>query len=198
MAPLRSKQHKASDSSTGLEGARNPPPQTRTVATKTGSPTARTPNKNMSPTQKRRAITQAQKQALIDNLQLESTRPHFPRAVSAVYCCEFGGFELTLCGCTVSERARKLRAQYSLQAQGLRTRIEIRVNRIPVALRKANIGELLAKYSEEQQTSNTATKQVATTEVLPALKGATKGAESKNTLSSPRGTKRLRYGHLSD
>ncbi|KAI9764481.1 MAG: hypothetical protein M1840_008407 [Geoglossum simile] len=164
MAPLRSKQHKPSDSSTGLGagGARNPLPQTRTIATKTGSPTARTPKKNMSPIQKRRAITQAQKQALIDNLQLE-----------------------------ISERARKLRAQYSLQAQGLRTRIEIRVNRIPVALRKANIGELLVKYSEEQRPSSVATKQVAATGMFPALKGATKGVESKNTSNSPRGTKRL-------
>jgi hypothetical protein len=35
-----------------------------------------------------------------------------------------------------------------LQAQGLRTRIEIRVNRIPVALRTAKMGDLYAKYSE--------------------------------------------------
>jgi hypothetical protein len=47
----------------------------------------------------------------------------------------------------VTERARKLRAQYTMQAQGLRTRIEIRVNRIPIALRKANMGELFAKHS---------------------------------------------------
>ncbi|KAI9778147.1 MAG: hypothetical protein M1839_008356 [Geoglossum umbratile] len=160
MAPLRSKQRKASDSSAGSV-ARNRSPRTRKVATKTGSP-ARTPKKNTSPIQKRRGVTQAQKQALIDNLQLE-----------------------------ISERARKLRAQYSLQAQGLKTRIEIRINRIPVALRKANIGELLAKYSEEQQPSGAVARQVATTEAFPALKGATKSAEPKNTSSPARGTKRL-------
>jgi hypothetical protein len=47
----------------------------------------------------------------------------------------------------VTERARKLRAQYALQAQDLRARIERRVNRIPVILRKANMGELLEKHN---------------------------------------------------
>ncbi|KAJ5953075.1 Borealin-like N-terminal [Penicillium vulpinum] len=70
-----------------------------------------------SPTKKMR-LTQHQKQALMDNLQLE-----------------------------ITERARKLRAQYALQANDLRARIERRVNRIPVSLRKANIGELLEKHS---------------------------------------------------
>lgn len=50
----------------------------------------------------------------------------------------------------VADRARKLRAQYNLQAQGLRTRIEIRVNRIPMALRKARMGELADKYKNGQ------------------------------------------------
>ncbi|KAJ5153599.1 uncharacterized protein N7500_009038 [Penicillium coprophilum] len=75
-------------------------------ATPTGSPT------------KRMRLTQHQKQALMDNLQLE-----------------------------ITERARKLRAQYALQANDLRARIERRVNRIPVSLRKANIGELLEKHN---------------------------------------------------
>jgi hypothetical protein len=47
----------------------------------------------------------------------------------------------------VTERARKLRAQYALQAQGLRTRLEMRVNRIPQALRKRNIQDLLDEYA---------------------------------------------------
>ncbi|WEW58595.1 hypothetical protein PRK78_004063 [Emydomyces testavorans] len=72
-----------------------------------------------SPPRKRLRITQRQKQALIDNLQLE-----------------------------ITERARKLRAHYALQAQDLRSRIERRVNRIPVTLRKKSMGELLAKYQE--------------------------------------------------
>ncbi|KLJ09837.1 hypothetical protein EMPG_14741 [Blastomyces silverae] len=83
----------------------------------------RTPNG--SPTRKRMRITLSQKQALIDNLQLE-----------------------------VTERARKLRAHYALQAQDLRGRIERRVNRIPTALRKQKMGDLLAKYSESTKTVN--------------------------------------------
>ncbi|KAF9882804.1 hypothetical protein FE257_005136 [Aspergillus nanangensis] len=77
---------------------------------------ARTPTN--TPPKKKLRITRNQKQALIDNLQLE-----------------------------ITERARKLRAQYALQANDLRTRIERRVNRIPVALRKANMGELLEKHN---------------------------------------------------
>lgn len=64
-------------------------------------------------------LTASQKQALIDNLQLE-----------------------------VTERARKLRAQYALQAQSLRTRIEMRINRIPSGLRKMKMGELYEKYMQ--------------------------------------------------
>ncbi|TWU77897.1 hypothetical protein ED733_004782 [Metarhizium rileyi] len=76
-----------------------------------------------SPIKKRRmGISILQKQALIDNLQLE-----------------------------VTERARRLRAQYQLQAQGLRSRIEIRVNRIPMSLRKLTMGELLSKYSQQEE-----------------------------------------------
>ncbi|KAL2841924.1 Borealin N terminal-domain-containing protein [Aspergillus pseudoustus] len=71
-----------------------------------------------SPPRKRMRMTRNQKQALMDNLQLE-----------------------------ITERARKLRAQYALQAQDLRARIERRVNRIPIALRKANMGELLEKHN---------------------------------------------------
>jgi hypothetical protein len=48
----------------------------------------------------------------------------------------------------VTERARHLRAHYALQSSDLRSRIERRINRIPMNLRKANMGELLLKYSE--------------------------------------------------
>ncbi|KAH8893709.1 hypothetical protein GQ53DRAFT_745149 [Thozetella sp. PMI_491] len=76
-----------------------------------------------SPMKKRKVgITLGQKQALIDNLQLE-----------------------------ITERARKLRANYNLHAQSLRTRIEIRINRIPTSLRKTKMGDLLRKCSEDQQ-----------------------------------------------
>ena len=46
----------------------------------------------------------------------------------------------------VTERARKLRAQYTFQAQGVRTRLEIRIHRIPAALRKARLGDLIEKH----------------------------------------------------
>ncbi|ESZ90502.1 hypothetical protein SBOR_9114 [Sclerotinia borealis F-4128] len=64
------------------------------------------------------AITSGQKQAVMENLQLE-----------------------------ITERARKLRAQYNVQAQGLKTRIEIRVNRIPITMRKRKIGDLFDKHN---------------------------------------------------
>ncbi|EAW14208.1 uncharacterized protein ACLA_072410 [Aspergillus clavatus NRRL 1] len=80
------------------------------------SDAARTPTD--APPHKKLRVTRSQKQALIDNLQLELT-----------------------------ERARKLRAQYALQANDLRARIERRVNRIPIALRKAKMGDLLEKHN---------------------------------------------------
>ncbi|KAL8970822.1 MAG: hypothetical protein Q9183_001340 [Haloplaca sp. 2 TL-2023] len=105
-------------------------PQSKTVAIQ--SP-ARTPTQ--SPSKRPIMITQGQKQALIDNLQLE-----------------------------VTERARKLRAQYALQAQSLRTRIELRVNRIPTAMRKANMGELYEKYLESTRQPPAASNKPSTTE----------------------------------
>ncbi|KAI1657136.1 Borealin N terminal-domain-containing protein [Daldinia decipiens] len=76
-----------------------------------------------SPIKKRKlGLSLAQKQALIDNLQLE-----------------------------ITERARRLRAQYNIQAQHLRSRVEMRVNRIPTALRKLKMGELLSKSLQPQQ-----------------------------------------------
>lgn len=71
-----------------------------------------------SPARKKMKIMQSQKQALIDNLQLE-----------------------------ITERARGLRAHYALQRADLRARIERRINRIPMALRKVNMGELLERHS---------------------------------------------------
>ncbi|KAK0250144.1 hypothetical protein B0A54_11880 [Friedmanniomyces endolithicus] len=102
------------------DAAASAPPPT-TVPTRTHEPTQTPPER--SPVADRilaAGITQAQKQALIDNLQLE-----------------------------ITERARKLRAQYALQAQGLRTRLEMRVNRIPQALRQRKMGDLLAEHAEK-------------------------------------------------
>ncbi|KAL9601382.1 MAG: hypothetical protein Q9219_002558 [cf. Caloplaca sp. 3 TL-2023] len=97
--------------------------QSKTVAIQSPS---RTPTQ--SPSKRPLMITVGQKQALIDNLQLE-----------------------------ITERARKLRAQYALQAQSLRTRIELRVNRIPTAMRKANMGELYEKYQQSIKQTNEST-----------------------------------------
>ncbi|KAG0648099.1 hypothetical protein D0Z07_5651 [Hyphodiscus hymeniophilus] len=117
MAPTRSKKRKSTESTSSIDVQSFPaPPQL--VPMKLCSP-ARTPTARSPIKKSRMGITLGQKQALIDNLQLE-----------------------------ITERARKLRAQYMLQAQGLRTRIEIRVNRIPMAIRRANMGELLLNYSE--------------------------------------------------
>ncbi|KAL2070984.1 hypothetical protein VTL71DRAFT_14010 [Oculimacula yallundae] len=122
MAPTRSKKRKSTESTSSVD-VQNFPAPPQMIPTKTRSPN-RTPT-NKSPIKKQKmGITMAQKQALIDNLQLE-----------------------------ITERARKLRAQYNLQAQGLRTRIEIRVNRIPMALRRAKMGDLHMKYSETTKTA---------------------------------------------
>ncbi|KAK5990947.1 hypothetical protein PT974_09222 [Cladobotryum mycophilum] len=76
-----------------------------------------------SPIKKRKVgISLQQKQTMIENLRLE-----------------------------ITERARRLRAQYHLQAQGLRSRVEIRVNRIPMALRKLKMGDLLVKFIDQEQ-----------------------------------------------
>ncbi|KAK2759003.1 hypothetical protein FQN54_003101 [Arachnomyces sp. PD_36] len=97
-----------------------------------------------SPPKKRMRITQSQKQALIDNLQLE-----------------------------ITDRARKLRAHYALQAQDLRGRIARRVNRIPIALRKVTMGELLERHNQP-----TTAKETTSIFKKPAL-------PSKNTRLAP-------------
>ncbi|KAI1304776.1 hypothetical protein F5Y03DRAFT_167977 [Xylaria venustula] len=82
------------------------------------SPSLPSTSPRRSPIIKKRkiGITLAQKQALIDNLQLE-----------------------------ITERARRLRSQYNIQAQQLRSRVEMRVNRIPTTLRRLKMEELPKK-----------------------------------------------------
>ncbi|KAI1365040.1 hypothetical protein F5Y08DRAFT_194182 [Xylaria arbuscula] len=88
---------------------------------KSPSPPSTSPRR--SPIMKKRkiGITLAQKQALIDNLQLE-----------------------------ITERARRLRAQYNIQAQQLRSRVEMRVNRVPTTLRKLKLEDLPKKSATSQ------------------------------------------------
>ncbi|KAK7745359.1 hypothetical protein SLS53_002855 [Cytospora paraplurivora] len=118
MAPPRGTKRKSDDSPSADDQAENVNMTEHTMATRAGSPsvTQEGPRKRQ-----RTGITLGQKQALIENLQLE-----------------------------ITDRARKLRAQYNLQAQGLRTRIEIRVNRIPMALRNVRMGELADQYKNGQ------------------------------------------------
>ncbi|KAM0715181.1 hypothetical protein Q7P37_009646 [Cladosporium fusiforme] len=120
MPPRKQKQAASANASTShTENIPSlPAPEGTMVLTKTGDEETHTPER--SPAKRGpMTITEAQKQALMDNLQLE-----------------------------VTERARKLRAQYALQAQGLRARLEMRVNRIPQALRKRNIQDLLDEHAD--------------------------------------------------
>ena len=122
-----------------------------------------------SPARKKLKITESQKQALIDNLQLE-----------------------------ITERARHLRAHYALQCADLRSRVERRVNRIPIAMRKMKMGELMAKHEEATKAKPTAHAQVtlptATDRPLPPLpQEALKAASPLRTqfeAQAPRGKKR--------
>ena len=98
----------------------------------------------------------------------------------------------------MTERARKLRAQYALQAHSLRTRIELRVNRIPTAVRKANMGDLFLKY-EEMRLAKARKQEVEETKVedhsQPGPKIETTQDPKNTTSSAPtktRGTKRKR------
>ncbi|KAF5623394.1 Borealin-like protein [Fusarium sp. NRRL 52700] len=85
-----------------------------------GSPSAqpRSPIRKRTPG----AITMQQKQAMIDNMQLE-----------------------------ITERARRLRAQYNYMATTVRSRIEMRLNRVPMSMRNLKMGDLLQKFMDQEQ-----------------------------------------------
>ncbi|KAK8089491.1 hypothetical protein PG997_004452 [Apiospora hydei] len=107
------------------------------------SSTSPTSTPQRSPIKRRKVgLSLAQKQALIENLQLE-----------------------------ITERARRLRAQYNVQAQQLRSRVEMRVNRIPTSLRKAKMGELFAKHSEPQPSRAARSQYVTRPPPVPAKDG---------------------------
>ena len=136
MAPVRQKK-RGSDQSMA-SASRHGATANSKVPLKSSPSTPR----HMSPIKKQRmGVTVQQKQALIDNLQLEGLIIFIP--LCRRWC-------MLTCR-AVTERARRLRAQYNIQAQGLRSRIEIRINRIPTSLRKIKMGDLLVKYIEQEQ-----------------------------------------------
>ncbi|KAI1005492.1 hypothetical protein K3495_g2721 [Podosphaera aphanis] len=122
---------------------------------------SKTPGGKISQNRTKRGLTRSQKQVLVDNLQLE-----------------------------ITERARRLRAQYTLQAQGLRTRIEIRVNRIPMALRRVKMQDLAMKYSHAPEQANGST---STAHLRSPVKKLTYPEPLYPVLPKPpqRGTKRM-------
>ncbi|KAI0907865.1 hypothetical protein F4824DRAFT_262110 [Ustulina deusta] len=132
------------------------------------SPSLPSTSPQRSPILKKRkiGITLAQKQALIDNLQLE-----------------------------ITERARRLRAQYNIQAQQLRSRVEMRVNRIPTTLRRLRMDELPKRSLHSQQLRLPPRSQyVAMPPPVPAKDGTSPKPIARKplpTASSTRGLKRL-------
>ncbi|KXH31389.1 hypothetical protein CSIM01_04008 [Colletotrichum simmondsii] len=93
--------------------------QRQMVSAKASTP----PMLSSSPSKRQRlGISLEQKQAIIDNLQLE-----------------------------ITDRARRLRAQYNQQAQTLRSRIQMRVNRVPRAMLKMTMADLVARAIEQQK-----------------------------------------------
>ncbi|KAF6838445.1 hypothetical protein CMUS01_04675 [Colletotrichum musicola] len=111
--------------------------QRQAIPSKAGTPTVLSSSPSKRP---RIGITLEQKQAIIDNLQLESAYNGRHRW-SARY--------LTIS--TVTDRARRLRAQYNQQAQTLRSRIQMRVNRVPRSLLKMTMADLVTRASEQQK-----------------------------------------------
>ncbi|KAE9984751.1 hypothetical protein EG327_004888 [Venturia inaequalis] len=92
----------------------------------------------------------------------------------------------------LTERARKLRAQYALHAQGLRSRLEMRINRVPKQLRTTNIAELIDQYSEHLEPPSKRplpVPQAATVTSKAAQNARPQPAQQSNS-ARPRGTKR--------
>ncbi|KAG5980518.1 hypothetical protein E4U55_003933 [Claviceps digitariae] len=151
MAPFKSKKRVSDRSVTSTNRADTTKVPIKNPSTPTG----------ISPIKSRKlGLNAQQKQALIDNIQLE-----------------------------ISERARRLRAQYQLQAQGLRSRIEIRINRIPMSLRKLKISELLQRYAEQEQGRAVSRPPPVPVKDMP-LSGPQRNLHA-HTLAASRGYKRI-------
>ncbi|KAF4436216.1 Borealin-lik [Fusarium acutatum] len=126
-----------------------------------GSPSAqpRSPIRKRTPG----AITMQQKQAMIDNMQLE-----------------------------ITERARRLRAQYNYMATTVRSRIEMRLNRVPMSMRRIKMGDLLQKFMDQEQQraakSTAIRKQTATWAASPPKQIQ---SAANNLKPAPRTKKRM-------
>lgn len=96
-----------------------------------------------SPATKKMRLTRKQKQIVIDNLQLEGTR----KFLCLFHTIGNNAANIYFLSITVTERARRMRIQYALQAGDLRGRIERRINRVPVSLRKKKMGDLLETHN---------------------------------------------------
>ncbi|CRK19815.1 hypothetical protein BN1708_000477 [Verticillium longisporum] len=155
MAPVRANRRVSGDSPAQHATS----PDRHMIPTKT----AATPIRK-SPIKKRKGITLEQKQALIENLQLE-----------------------------ITDRARRLRAQYHAQAQSLRSRVEMRVNRIPRSLLKSTMQDLVAKCAEQQKKLAAAARPppVPSTAKKAAATATAAAAASKATAASTAGSTRV-------
>ncbi|KXJ88251.1 Borealin N terminal-domain-containing protein [Microdochium bolleyi] len=142
------------------------PTRSRKRKSDMSSPSSASPIKKL----RKMGLSATQKQALIDNLQLELT-----------------------------ERARRLRAQYNVQAQHLRSRVEMRINRIPTALRKTTMGELLSKSLDPSKPKPTRPAFAARAPPVPAKDGTSPKPIARKPVAkaadavaaAPRGLKRL-------
>ena len=91
---------------------------------------------------------------------------------------------LTCCDCVVTERARKLRAQYAEQANSLKQRLETRLLRVPQALRKRKMADLVDELAAKEKPINPPAPQAISVQ---------RGEEEEQAGKVVRGVKRPRY-----
>ena len=126
--------------------------QSQRVPLKPTSPVeARTPiHRHASPTKEGSLrMTAAQKQALIDNLRLESEYLPISSRLPFALAAGASNLEPRLTQLTVTERARRLRSQYAQSAASLRRRLEMRIHRVPAALRRLTMGEVIERHEQK-------------------------------------------------
>ncbi|KAI5850347.1 Borealin N terminal-domain-containing protein [Morchella snyderi] len=120
--------------------------------------TAKTPMKSPLRQVRLAGVTKNQKMVLIENMDLELT-----------------------------ERAKKLRSQCAMQAQALKQRIEMRINRVPKKLWDVTMGELLAQHGPVAVTDGPVLAKLNSAAVkefvgdVKRLSGGEEGTESAQT-----------------